>query len=238
MQQISEAQLNEIASAGNVLARDDGFLRAVRATDGRIWKQFRRKSLPSTAALWPYAKRFIRASRLLQQRGINTVTVRDIYKVTETGRHVVVYDELPGRSLRTALETDGVQKLADFARYMAVLHERGIYFRSMHMDNVLVLDAGDFALIDVTHVTFHRQALNPWRRVRNFKPITSYAEDRAMLKQYGIRQFLEKYCVHAGLRDAAQQKFLSHLQRLNEHFANAAAELQRGQAGENVAAVT
>lgn len=227
MQQISEARLNEIAAAGEILAKDDEFIRAVRASDGRIWKQFRKKSLPSSSAIWPYAKRFIRAAKLLRQRGINTVAVRDVYKVGDTGRHVVVYDELPGRSLRHVLESDSVKCLADFAAFMALLHDRGVYFRSMHLDNVLVLDTGAFALIDVTHVTFCRRPLGPWRRARNFRPVTSYSEDRALLEQFERRRFLEEYLAASQLDAGVYRRFLAHLGRLNGFFAGAAREIRK-----------
>ncbi len=231
MLRISETKLKQIAEAGTILADDDSFVRAIRDSDGRIWKQFRKKSFPSTAALLPYAKRFVKSAELLAKRGINSVAVRDIYTVAETGRHVVVYDEMPGRSLRTVLEIEGAQHLSDFAQFMALLHERGIYFRSMHLDNVLVLDAGGFALIDVTHVEGFRKALNPWRRARNFKPVTSYAEDRAMLDQYGCSRFLEEYLAASHLTDRARQQFLLHLQRLNDHLADAANALRCDETG-------
>jgi tRNA A-37 threonylcarbamoyl transferase component Bud32 len=222
VQQISEAKLKQIADSGTILAEGDGFVRAVRDADGRVWKQFRKKSVPSTAGLWPYARRFIRCAELLTQRSINTVAVRDVYRVQETGRHVVVYDELPGRSLRSVLETEGAQHLSDFARYVALLHGRGISFRSMHLDNVLLIDGGEFALIDVTHVTFARKPLSPWRRARNFRPFTRYAQDRALLEQFGYRRFLEEYLHAAALSDRAAAQLRAQLQRLNSHFAEAA----------------
>lgn len=237
MKRITSAHIDQLCATGQVLARDNNFIRAVRAADGAIWKCFRVKSFPSSAAIWPYAKRFVRSARKLSERGVATVRVRDQYIIEDQRRHVVVYDELPGVVLRdalTAAERDPEQynKLfCDFARFIAQLHARGVYFRSMHFGNVLVLpesspqDEHTFGLIDVTETHFSPLSLTMWRRARNFKPVTSYETDRSAIAHFGGERFLNAYLDAANLPQRKRKAFLNHIRRLNACLGDAARQL-------------
>lgn len=237
MKKISTPEIERICTTGKVLARDNGFIRAVRTSDGKIWKFFRAKPLPSSAALRPYASRFVHSSRKLHARGIASVQVRDQYTIAGQKRHVVVYDELPGMILRDAISAAGddmeqLNKLfTGFAQFIARLHRLGVYFRSMHFGNVLVLakplPTGQpaFGLIDITETQFALRSLSPWRRARNFRPITSYEIDRNSLDRFGNERFLEEYLRATSLSTRKRQSFLQHLQRLNKHLAPAASSL-------------
>ena len=237
MKHISAAQLNQLCATGEVLARDDTFIRAVRAADGAIWKVFRAKPFPSSAAIWPYARRFVRSARKLAERGVATVRVLDQYIIDGVDRHVVVYDELPGTALRDALASiesgsDACNKLfCDLAAFIADLHARGVYFRSMDFGNVLVLadgaaDSGrGFGLIDVAETRFSPLSLTMWRRARNFRPVTSYEIDRAALARFGCERFLEQYLRAASLSARKRRAFLKHIRRLNSHLGAAASSL-------------
>ena len=55
------------------------------------------------------------------------------------------------------------------------LHEKGIYFRSMHLANVILTPDGTLGLIDISDMkTFHRP-------LRNFKHVLRYEQDRQWL---------------------------------------------------------
>ena len=184
-------------------------------SDGLVLKLFRRKRLISSATIWPYAKRFARAAKRLRDLGVTTVDVSAVYRVRSIGRDVVVYRHLDGEPLRGALADAARTQalLGRFTGHLVQLHGQGVYFRSIHFGNVIVLANGGFGLIDVSETRFSRGALNPRKRARNFKHLLRYSEDVAALQQFGTDQFVRNYLEHVQLSNRQQRQFLHRLSR-------------------------
>ncbi|WP_336145611.1 lipopolysaccharide kinase InaA family protein, partial [Klebsiella pneumoniae] len=70
------------------------------------------------------------------------------------------------QSLDSSLRESLIER---FGRFMAQLHERGVYFRSLHLGNVLLLEDGEFGLIDVADMRIFPSALRNTLRQRNLK---------------------------------------------------------------------
>lgn len=109
--------------------------------------------------IYPYALRFAKNSALLKNLGIATVTVEQVYDVPEIQRQIVIYPKLPGTVLRETLLTAGDKELRTellecFAGFVALLHDKGVLFRSIHFGNVLNLPSGNFALIDIADLRY------------------------------------------------------------------------------------
>jgi RIO-like serine/threonine protein kinase len=64
--------------------------------------------------------------------------------------------------------------LPSFAAFIRSLHERGIYFRSLHLGNVLLLPDGDFGLIDFLDIRFRRPPLGKRLVRRNLAHLQGY----------------------------------------------------------------
>jgi hypothetical protein len=109
-----------------------------------------------------------------------------LLRIPAIARDAVHYHPLPGESLRQLLragmEPDERQNLRSaFTRFVIELHEKGIYFRSLHLGNVLHLPDGHFGLIDIADAR-----LRPWRlsihlRRRNLRLLLAAAGEGELI---------------------------------------------------------
>lgn len=205
----------QLLAASTVIERDAYGEKVLARPDGLLVKLFRRKRRLSSALFFPYALRFARNARLLAERSIRTVEVLEVAYCATAERHLVTYRPLPGKTLRNALasaETDRSRLLAVFADFVAGLHQKGIYFRSLHFGNVIVPDTGqELGLIDIADMSLRRGSLPIRLRARNFKHMLRYREDVGFLEEFGIRRFLDRYLAAANLPAHEQKTFLAFL---------------------------
>jgi len=61
------------------------------------------------------------------------------------------------------------------------LHERGVYFRSLHLGNVVRTPDGRLGLIDISDVRVHRRPLGRLLRARNLRRMQRMAAERDWL---------------------------------------------------------
>jgi tRNA A-37 threonylcarbamoyl transferase component Bud32 len=137
----------------------------------------------------------------LRNLGIPTPQILDLYRLKD-GSSAVHYSPLPGSTLRQVLQ--GItapavrQALVErFGKLMAQLHEQGIYFRSLHLGNVLVLDDGEFGLIDLADMRIYPSSLSLSLRKRNLRHMQRYTEDRRWLFEEHFDALLQGYAVMA-----------------------------------------
>lgn len=193
---LSQEQYHELLDSSRVLERDGHGVKVLMTEGGKFVKFFRRKRLLTSAWLNPYASRFVNNARALRALGILTVDVEDVAYCRTVRRTLVFYRPVPGVTLRTHLrDAGGAPELWQaFARFLAELHDKGVYFRSIHLNNVIVSGGNPtFGLIDVADMKISARSLSWAMRVRNFKHLTRYAVDRAALEAYGIDRFVENY---------------------------------------------
>lgn len=69
--------------------------------------------------------------------------------------------------------------------FVTGLHQKGIYFRSLHLGNIVRMTSGQLGLIDVADMTLKRRALGQMARRRNMKHMLRYAEDASWLELVG-----------------------------------------------------
>lgn len=180
-----DAEDYKVLIEGAELLREDGYgPKVYQTTDGRIVKLFRTKRWLSSSVLYPYTLRFLRNSRRLQRMGIVCVDVDDVFYCHAIRRHGLIYRRLEGTPLDELLVSadEGAQRLfRDYAAFIAMLHRRRIYFRSLHPGNILLLPEGGFGLIDVADMRFPWLSLAPSRRRRNFRHMFRSIEFRQAL---------------------------------------------------------
>ena len=181
--------------------------------DQRIIKLFRVKRLLSLSAIYPYSLRFARNARRLNSMGIPAPHVERLFFCSAVRRYGIIYPMLEGESLVKLLgatpEDDRlVEQLADF---IAQLHEQGVYFRSLHLGNVLLLPNGTLGLIDVADLRLRRHPLGMAARRRNFRHLFRLPEHRAVFERFGMGRFLECYCQAAGIPSHRSRELLASL---------------------------
>ncbi|HEX6734044.1 MAG TPA: toluene tolerance protein [Azonexus sp.] len=148
--------------------------KVLRLADGTMLKLFRRKRLLTSAALFPYAWRFARNAMALARAGIPVPTVLAVWRAPELARDLVHYAPLAGATLReldrAGLAADDKRRLRDqLTRFIIGLHDKGIYFRSLHAGNVVVTPDGRFGLIDFADLRIYPWSLGRRLRERNMQ---------------------------------------------------------------------
>lgn len=195
MQALDHARYLALREGAHVLEADGTGDKVLRLRDGSMLKLFRRKRLISSAAWYPYARRFADNCRVLAERAIPCPRVREVYRIAEIARDAVHYDPLPGKTLRQLLDDhgndDGLRR--QLGIFIAQLHESGIYFRSAHLGNVVLTPEGHLGLIDIADMRTYRRPLRKTERLRNFKHMLRYKEDRAWLLGQGNDVFSQAY---------------------------------------------
>ena len=166
-----------------VLEADGSGDKVLLLEDGTILKLFRRKRLISSALLFPYAQRFADNIDTLKKRGIPCPDVIATYRIASISRDAVRYTPLPGLTIRQVLKEHGESAplRAELGTFIAHLHDRGVYFRSLHLGNVILTPESKLGLIDISDMKCQRGALSDSKRLRNFQHLLRYKEDRAWL---------------------------------------------------------
>lgn len=183
MQALDHAHYLELVEGAQVLEADASGDKVLRLADGSMLKLFRRKRLISSAAWYPYAQRFADNCETLAQRAIPCPKVIKVLRVKQIERDAVHYSPLPGQTLRQVMDEASSNDVlrAQLGSFIAELHEKGIYFRSAHLGNVILTPDGALGLIDISDMKTSRRPLRKSLRLRNFKHMLRYEQDRQWL---------------------------------------------------------
>lgn len=184
MQKIHHDTYCSMREGAKVLEKDSCGEKVLLLSDGTILKLFRLKHLFSSALLYPYARRFADNTFHLKTLGVDCPTLIGTYRIPSIKRDAVHYHPLPGISLRQlrAQHSDCPNDLFDrLGRFLAKLHNKGIYFRSIHLGNIILTPEGRLGLIDIADLKLQRKPLSRSKAQRNFKHMQRDGEDNAWL---------------------------------------------------------
>ncbi len=152
--------------------------------DGSFLKLFRRKRLISSAAIWPYAQRFADNAKKLEELGIPCPKIIQVYRIPSIERDAVHYYPLPGTTLRDLYRGD-LEYPADlrerFLKFVEHIQDLGVYFRSIHLGNVVLTPDDELGLIDISDMKIFRRPLSKWQRKRNYVHTLKDNEDKTWL---------------------------------------------------------
>ncbi|ROM77648.1 toluene tolerance protein [Pseudomonas brassicacearum] len=196
MQTLNHSSYLALREGAKVLEADGSGDKVLLLRDGRYLKLFRRKRLLTSALLRPYARRFAHNTDALLKRGIPCPTVLGVYRIASIARDAVYYSPLEGKTIRQlkASEEDADALRFELGTFIALLHEKGVYFRSLHFGNVVLTPEHTLGLIDIADLRCQRRALSNGKRLRNFAHVLRYKEDRHwLLERDGGTAFIEGY---------------------------------------------
>lgn len=187
MQALDCGRYMALREGAQVLEADGSGDKVLRLQDGSMLKLFRRKRLFTSAAWYPYAKRFADNCNRLAARGIPCPKVTGLYRISEIERDAVHYAPLPGHTLRQLIGQEAASSALQrqLGSFIAHLHETGVYFRSAHLGNIVLTPEGTLGLIDIADLRFYRRPLSRSLRERNFKHMLRYPQDRQWLAEEG-----------------------------------------------------
>lgn len=196
---------------GTIVEKDGYGIKVVRLDDGQYLKLFRLKRRFSSARWYSYAKRFTDNAAQLSKRGIVTLSGVEYLEIPHIERSCVLYEPVEGESFRQlAKQGKLTRELSQrYFELIAELHRRGIYFRSLHLGNIILTPTGELALIDIADIRFKNKPLNLWQRRRNFAHLFRYQEDIEVLLPEGKNDALQAYLDNSNL-SGRQQRKLQH----------------------------
>jgi len=189
VQTITAEVFDQRVTSAELIVADQIGPKVMGLDNGNIIKLFRRKRVISSAMFAPYAVRFINNAFRLKELDIPTITPLEIQHCPQRKTHIVEYQPLPGELLRGQLQKDNNKSLfQQTAEFIAELHNKGIYFRSLHFENVVYHD-GRLGLIDIADMKIYRKPLSESLRQRNFQHFLRYPADAELINHYGQDKF-------------------------------------------------
>lgn len=162
--------------------------------NGEYLKLFRRKRLISSALLTPYSIRFWRNAVRLQELDIPTVTPLQLFSLHKAGWTAVRYQALAGITLKSVYERDRQvtdSLLEQLAALFRTLHRKGIYFRSMHLGNIVLTEDNQLGLIDIADLSFQSRPLSRNKVSRNLAHFERYLKHNGLMAEFPF----EKLCI-------------------------------------------
>ena len=178
MRIVTANELQQWLAQGEVLEADGRGPKVVRMADGRLLKIFRPRRRFWLNRLRPQAQRFARNASMLAGRQVAAPQVGECLWIDPAQAvSACFYQPLPGTSLdRLFLQSRPAfdALLPALADFILSLHQRGIYFRSLHLGNVLRLPEGGFGLIDFLDIRFRRGPLSDRLVRRNLAHLRGY----------------------------------------------------------------
>ncbi len=196
MRIVTANQLQLWLAQGDVLEKDGRGPKVVRLANEQLLKIFRPRRRFWLARLRPQAQRFAENAARLEALGIATPSVGECFWLEpKLAVSACLYTPLPGKSLdqlfhQTRSEFDAL--LPALAAFIRQLHQRGIYFRSLHLGNILLLPEGGFGLIDFLDIRFKNGPLSQRLITRNLQHLQSYLQ-RSQIQDFPWQQLLDLY---------------------------------------------
>ncbi len=153
-----------------ILKKDPRGIKVLQLANGQILKIFQIRSYISGAYFYSYARRFCRNAERLQKLSVATVIIKQLFHFEDSTNTAVLYQSLQGETLWQLVCSNKISEklLIQLGEFVANLHQRGIYFRSLHLGNIVLTPAGELGLIDISDMSIFHWKLGCGRRLRNF----------------------------------------------------------------------
>jgi len=215
MKTISKQQLKNLCKNGTCIDSIGEYPSVIIHPDGTITKLWKRKkSLFSSDRFRSYAQRFIDNATGLTAKGINVPDILN-HAVLEGERiSIVSYRALPGNSIRDLLK-DSPERvdIPALGRYILSLHDKGIFFRSIHFGNIILLPDNNYGLIDITDVRYYKNPVPLRRRAVNLATPLRYSDDADRIKAAQLPDLIDSYlsALEPNARD--KERFLEQINR-------------------------
>ncbi|WP_312481870.1 toluene tolerance protein [Stutzerimonas nitrititolerans] len=195
MRIVTAQELENWLASGTVLESDSRGPKVVCLEDGSFLKIFHSRK-PLLSRWHPEAQRFARNAERLQTLSISVPQLLECcWLKQKKGINACRYIPLPGNSLDTLFKEQREQfdrELPALAAFIRQLHLQGVYFRSLHLGNILKLPNGGFGLVDFLDLHFKRPPLRQGLVRRNFAHLQN-ALTRRQVKDFPWDRLLQYY---------------------------------------------
>lgn len=197
MTPLTHEQYLSLYEKSELIEADHHGEKVLKLADGSFLKLFRRKRLLSSSLYRPYATRFAQNAQALEERHIPCPKIIATYRIDSIQRTAVHYWPLPGETLRHCLPKLAPETQLALGRqlgaFIAQLHQQGVYFRSLHLGNIVLSDTTVLGLIDIADMQCSKNSLSHSMRKRNFHHLFRYVQDTSLLQSQAAN-FTAGYC--------------------------------------------
>ncbi len=196
MRIVAAQELENWLASGKVLEQDGRGPKVVALPDGQLLKLFRPRRRLWLVRLHSQAQRFTENASKLHALGIKTPRVNEQGWIDHSAAvSFCLYQPLPGQSIDKLFLHERqrfMSLLPELAHFIRELHMKGIYFRSLHLGNILLLPEGGFGLIDFLDLRVKRRPLGPILAKRNLEHLHSYLK-RSRIDDFPWKKLLSLY---------------------------------------------
>lgn len=168
----------------------------------------------SSSRYRPHALRFCRNVKKLAELNIAAPSVQKIQYCKELNTYLVLYQKLHGESVYQSIKAGNKQLMHHTIRFVSHLHDKGIYFRGLHLTNLLLLDNNQIALLDVVDMQFKNKPLSLLARYRNLKHLFFHRMDHQFWLQINREELLKSYIANSSLSLISKKIFSGLLNKL------------------------
>ncbi len=158
----------------------------------------------------PHALRFNRSAQILKTAGFLAPQIKCLKYYPAQKAYVLIYGEIPGQDFRSLSSKAHPAVLGKLPSFLASLHQKGIFYRGIHLGNVLLTPNQEIGLVDITNVSKSNKPLSLKQCAKNLAHFVYYWRDIVVFTAYSRRRFLDEYARAAKL-DAQELKQLRHL---------------------------
>lgn len=167
-----------------------------------------------------YKQRFQRFADNAQELLARKVTAPKMlglyrYHSPEFTADILHYEKIPGIDLRVLLKESKTNLMDPFIAFWAHLHEQGIFFRGIHLGNIIEHHL-DFGLVDIEDCHFYNRPLSLYVRGRNIAHVFKRTKDRPVLPP--IDAFMSIYFQSAKLNRLQQNILTPWVKLLLGHY--------------------
>ena len=176
-----------------------------------IIKIFNVRGYISSGFFNTYASRIIKNSIKLKEHEISSIEITSELAFQYNNRlSGVSYRYIPGKTYRDLGNKITKEMITDLAKYISIIHKKGIYFRAMHLGNILLHNKKLF-LIYIAQIHFYPWSLFIFTRARAFRRMIKYQDD---IKHFGLinyKNLISEYMVSSKFNHFARIRFQLYL---------------------------
>lgn len=208
MKRISREDLDNLIEDSTLLLGKVERPGQLLTSKNEIAKFFYKRKRISTSTFLPQADRFRVNSIRLSQCGVKAPKVNDSFYCEDLPVHIVIYDLIEGIDFREHCSKGELDCLGILPEYLSQLHDTGVYFRAIHLGNIVKCPSGENALIDISDLSVKSGSLSIFRRARNIAHLIDTEEDREYFNAYGLDRFLQAYFEACGCSQLKRRLFM------------------------------
>ena len=202
----NDAEFNKFVEKADDLGHRKTFYKK-----NEIIKIFNVRGYISSGFFNTYASRIIKNSIRLKDYEIPSIEITNELAFQYNKRlSGVSYKYIPGKTYRDLGNKITKEMITDLAKYISIIHKKGIYFRAMHLGNILLHNKKLF-LIDIAKIHFYPWSLFIFTRARAFRRMIKYQDD---IKHFGLinyKNLISEYMVSSKFNHFERIRFQLYL---------------------------